>query len=313
MTRATTADLERATAQWSASHHAIATYEELRSLGWSDDRIRYRIRTGRWRLLHPGVVQLGTGPLTRKGMWSSAVRAGGPGAFLTGMAAAELWGLLRHRSRRIDVVTAGNPRRAAEGVHVHRTRWVLDKDRRVRDGIPVASPIRLAVDLAELADPYELVGVLHQLERRRMLDRRRLASVSRRLRNRHHGAAAMVFALEHLRSGSTGPRGLGELVMARAIRDAGLPPPLMNVLLRTKRGRMLLDLWWPGFGCALEVDDPGHDAGTMRMRDETRDEILDELGIPHARVTNGEVVHEMDTCLGRVRELLRRGGWCGAA
>ncbi len=308
-TRTSLAQLERGTAVWALQHHGVATLAQLLELGWSTDQVYHRVQLQRWRRLHRGIYQLGAGPLTRKGTWLAAVESMGDDSFLSGEAGADLRGYLKYPARRIDVVTTGDPAHALEGVHAHRTRWLLGKDRVRIDSIRVASLERLVVDFAEWSDPYELIGVLYQMQRRKKLNQRRLAAISRRLRNRRHGAASLRFAQDQLRRGSTGIRSRCELRLVQAIREAGLPLPLVNVLMRAARGRMLLDLWWPDFGVALEVDDPGHDADVSMLRDETRDDILTELGIPFERVTNGEVTFEIDVCLQRVRALLRAGGW----
>ena len=284
--------------------YGVAHVHQLVRLGRTRWAINRRVNNGTWRRHHRCVIQLGIGRPERRATWMAAVLACGPGAVLTGMAAAEHWGLSPIPASRIDVVAPSMPNGALDGVEVHRTRWFGRNDRTVRYGIPIASVSRTIVDCAEFVDPYELVGLLYRALRRRLLRRRQLDIVRRRLRNRRHGHAALQFALDQLRAGSTGIHSRAELALVQAIRAAGLPLPLVNVVVQTDRGTFTFDLWWPEHGCCIEVDDRGHELLVVRMHDRGREEAAADAGIDLLRVPNEFVFHQLDDVLHQLRPML---------
>lgn len=166
--------------------------------------------------------------------------------------------------------------------------------------------MRTIVDMAELVDPYELIGPLHQAGRRSLLRTRQLDILRRRLRNRRHGYAALRFALGQLHAGSTGILSHAELVLAQAIRDSGLPLPLVNVVMHTERGRFKIDLYWPDLGIAIEVDDFGHDLLAMRHLDATRNEALGDLDIDLLRVPNELVFQAIEVVIAEIAAMCAR-------
>jgi hypothetical protein len=290
-------------ARFGLDHHGIARYDMLHALGMTDRMIRNRIEVGRWRLIHRRVAFMGAGPLTREGEWLAAVWACGDSSLLTGLAGAELWEMIRYRAPRIDVVTAGDPPQL-EDIYIHRTRYVGRSDIAVRRKVPVGSPSRIIVDCAELLDPYELIGLIDQAARKQRLRLKQVHSLKRRLRNRRHCVAALEFAIAQHKAGSTGILSYWELVLVQAIREAGLPLPLVNVIVDLNNGHHKLDLWWPEFGCCIEVDDPGHGIISMKRKDIHRDEAILADGISCLRVTNELVEERTRHVVAQVRRLL---------
>ncbi len=302
-----TSQLEQAAARLGERQYSLARTRQLVGIGFTHNMIRYRVDAGRWQRRGHGVIQLGTGPLTRRGEWLAAVWSSGAGSVLTGEAGAELWGFNTIPARHIDVATPGTAGNH-DGARYHRTRWFGRNDRTVRFVIPVASPMRVLVDMAELVDPYELIGPLYKASRKGMLRSRQLGTLHRRLRNRRHGYAALEFALAQLRAGSTGIHSYAELAFVQALREAELPLPLVNVVMVTDRGTFTIDMWWREYGVAAEIDDRGHDFAVVRMHDRGRDEALEELDVPLLRVPNELIFSNIEDVLHRVEMLLRAGG-----
>ena len=65
--------------------------------------IKFRMRSGRWRLLHPGVYVTFTGVPGRGARLWAAVLSAGPGAMLSHQTAAELQGLADKATNPIHV------------------------------------------------------------------------------------------------------------------------------------------------------------------------------------------------------------------
>ena len=99
----------------------ISRPQALRA-GLTTDMIKFRLRSGRWRLIHRGVYVTFTGvPARRARLWA-AVLSAGPGAMLSYQTAAELQGLADKATNPIHLTV---PHRrhvsAGEGISLHRS------------------------------------------------------------------------------------------------------------------------------------------------------------------------------------------------
>ena len=90
--------------------------------GLSPDMIKFRVRSGRWQLLHPGVYATFSG-IPGRGAWLwAALLAAGPGAMLSYQTAAELHGLSDKPTSPIHVtVPVERHVVAVFGVRLHRS------------------------------------------------------------------------------------------------------------------------------------------------------------------------------------------------
>lgn len=105
---------------------------------------------------------------------------------------------------------------------------------------------------------------------------------------------------------------------AKAMRKAPTPEEEMmwEVLRDTKRkyrfrrqhaiGRFILDFYCPAKRLCIEVDGPIHER--KREHDAERDAFLAAAGIRTLRITNREVMGQMEAILKRISEALRATG-----
>jgi hypothetical protein len=89
--------------------------------------------------------------------------------------AATLTGMRRDQHPPIDITLAGSPgdprtQTAPEGVVVHRVPYLHPDDVTTLDGIPVTTPSRTLVDLAEVLDRDELRAAFEAARQRGLLD-----------------------------------------------------------------------------------------------------------------------------------------------
>src|SRR5690349_16132509 len=90
--------------------------------GLSPGMIKFRVRSGRWRQIYPGVYATFSGDLTRRTRLWAAVLSAGPGAALSHETAAELYRLVDKPAEVIHLtVPAGRRVWPAEGVILHRS------------------------------------------------------------------------------------------------------------------------------------------------------------------------------------------------
>jgi predicted transcriptional regulator of viral defense system len=130
--------------------HGVITRAQLIEIGLTDQGINRRGKDGRLWRVHKGVYAVGRPTLTLHGRLVAAVLSCGPGAALSHIAAGVLLGVLKERGARIDVtVPRGGQRRRRGAVIIHRSS--LPKgDVTTKHGIPVTTPARTFVDLADV-------------------------------------------------------------------------------------------------------------------------------------------------------------------
>jgi predicted transcriptional regulator of viral defense system len=142
--------------------HGVLTRLQLVEIGLSDDGIGRRVKDGRLWRVHKGVYAVGRPTLTLHGRFSAAVLSCGPGTALSHFAAGVLLGVLKERGARIDVtVPRGGQRRRRGAVIIHRAA-LPERDVTVRHGIPVTTPARTLVDLADVVPHRQLERALDE-------------------------------------------------------------------------------------------------------------------------------------------------------
>jgi hypothetical protein len=226
-----------AVSQFAAEQHGVAAHDELIRLGLS------RAAVGRWAAdgslhrVHRGVYAVGRRELSVRGKWLAAVKACGPGAVLSHLSAAVLWGLRRDAGSLIDVTTPRRSRR--RGVRVHQVPGIDADDWLLLDGIPVTSVAQTLSDCAETMPTRQVVRLLEQAERLGLFD---LAA----LRESPQLAEALAqVAPEAPRINSDWERDLLDWC-----DDIGVPRPELNV---TVEG-FVVDAFWQAQRVIVELD-----------------------------------------------------------
>jgi very-short-patch-repair endonuclease len=206
----------------------------------------------------------------------AAVLACGPGAALSHGSAAQLWGLPGRESQRVDVTVPGTGgRKRRRLVVIHRAQ-LRPSEVTVHDGIPVTSPGRTVVDLADYGDRRLVERAIDEAEYLR-LD---LSDVEVRQGRRGSGVLAAVLTRHEV--GSTRTRSELEERMLALCREQGLPQPAVNALVEGYE----VDFVWRAQRVVVETD--GHSAhGTREAfeRDRVRDADLTTAGWRVVRVT----------------------------
>jgi hypothetical protein len=268
-------------AELAGRQDGMVSTEQLRALGLGRSGVHERVRRG-W--LHPycrGVYQVGhTGLPPRARLWAAILASGGPAAaIISHCSAGALWELLPTRSGRIDVIT---PRESSstKAVRVHRTRTLRSEDVTTHHGLPVTTPTRTLIDLADVLTPQRLERACHQAEISRLLDadvlRQRLAELPGRR------TKVLLAAIESLGAGPQPTRGELEERMLALIAKYGLPRPLVNAIVEGHE----VDFYWPRAKLIVETDGAAtHLTATAFERDRLRDAKLTVAGHRVVRFT----------------------------
>src|SRR5213592_1312942 len=141
--------------------YGIVDRRDLRALGWSNQQIDRRVRSGLLVPRYRGVYSIGRPIDTDEGEWLAAVKACGPRAALSHRSAARLWGLLDGRSKLLEVTvptTAGA--RSRKLLIVHRSSPLEPEDVVRKRDIPVTTPARTVTDCAENLYPRRIERLL---------------------------------------------------------------------------------------------------------------------------------------------------------
>jgi hypothetical protein len=140
--------------------YGYVTRVQLIAAGLDAKAIDYRIKIGRLHLVYRGVYAVGHVPVTPHARSMAAVLACGRSACLSYCWGGALWQVGLRWEGPIDV-TAPTDRRH-KGIRVHRSRTLTPRDVTVHFGIPVTTPARTLLDLAEVLDTPSLTRAVNE-------------------------------------------------------------------------------------------------------------------------------------------------------
>lgn len=238
---------------------SVTTWTRLLARGLTPAEIRAQLDAHRWSRWGYAIV-LHNGPLTRVERWYVARAHGGPGALLTGLTAAEAYGLRGWERDDVQVLTRrtahGSPRSPIP-LRLHRVRdWTVVR-RHPRCAVQVL-PQALCVAIGTFTSPRSACGLLAAAVQQRLTTPARLAeTIEQRPRQRHR--AILLAAVRDIAQGS---QALSEIDFVRLCRARGLPAPAQQQIRRAPGGRRrYLDATWrraDGRLVVVEVDGALH-------------------------------------------------------
>jgi very-short-patch-repair endonuclease len=259
-----------------ARQHGVISRAQLLAIGLGESGVDRRVRAGRLHRLHRGVYAVGHPRLTREGRFMAAVLACGPGAVLSHGSAAIHWGLPWRENKWTDVtVPTPGGRRRRRLVVVHRAR-IEPNERTTKDGIPVTSPSRTMIDLADYGRRRPVERALDEAAYLH-LD---VSALQPRQGRRGSGVVAELLARHD--PGATRTRSDMEEIFLALCVEHGLPKPAVNADVEGYEG----DFVWRRERLIIETD--GHGAHGTRAAfeaDRVRDAELVAAGWRVVRVT----------------------------
>jgi len=134
--------------------HGMVARWQLVAAGFDGDAIAYRVRAGRLHPRHRGVYAVGHVPVSPLATAMAAVLACGENAVLSHRSAAALWRILPRWPHPVEITARAG--RTLRGIHVHRSRTLTPQDVTHDHGIPVTTPNRTLLDLADTLPDREL-------------------------------------------------------------------------------------------------------------------------------------------------------------
>ncbi|WP_422935290.1 hypothetical protein [Sinomonas sp. P47F7] len=236
--------------------------------------------------------------------------------------AAELHGLPHRRRRASDpeVYHVIRPEGAAHlnrpHVTVHRAK-LFEDEVSFAQGLPVTTPARTWLDLAETVSIDELVAVgdacvripYPDLEGR--TDSHCTIADLRRIVDRHKGKRGIRkarIALELIRVGSDSPQ---ETQLRLELVRAGLPEPRLNVQIVGPDGRRgpKPDIAFVDYRVGVEYEGEHHGEVQQVVRDITRSESYADALWTEVRISKRHMLHNAKAAVAKVRTALVAAGW----
>jgi len=242
-------------ARWAAERHGVVSRREAMDLGATPRMIHWRLATGRWQELHPGVYRLAGAPRT----WRQHVLAACISCGLKAFASHRAAGALRHldgvEQGRIEVTVLRGARTRRTGVLIHETPSIPEIDVEVVDSIPATAPTRTLIDLAALIPKDAVEAALDDALRRGLTSLPRLSWRLGDLARRGRPGVAVIRALIDARTDAPVPGSALEKRFEALVRRARLPVPVPQHAIRV-RGKLiaLVDFAYPEIRLAIEVD-----------------------------------------------------------
>jgi very-short-patch-repair endonuclease len=285
-----------------AAQHGVAARSQLLARGVPAQAVDRMVRTGRLIVLSRGVYQIG--PLASGcSVEAAAVLACGRESSLSHKSAASLHGMLEagHTHPPVEVIMPRRKRHRIEGVRIHRVRDLRPDEVTTLDGIPVTTPARTLLDIAETLTSREVEQALANALRRRLVTREEM----RRMVQRHptHRGAPLLRHLLEAEGGPSFTRSDAEDKLLEIIRSARLRRPELNVHVLGHE----VDFLWRNERVVAEVDGYAfHHSEKSFAQDRQRDAELTAAGYRVLRFTWADLTERRLATVVRVAQAMVR-------
>jgi hypothetical protein len=296
----TTPSLTASAMGWMRDHLGLITTSKLLECGVSR-RARDRLVGAEILLpVHKSVLRIASAPWTLEAR-CAALSMAHPAGFVTGPTAGRIVGLRRMPATDAIHFALPHPSRFDHGdtVVIRRSTRVDDGDvQRRPDGINIASPWRLAFDLAADLDPLDHASVIEQMLHDKRCGLGALRFAARRLVHPARPGSAAFLATLATRVPGRAVESHPELLIAKRLVERGVPVVVQETWLSLPNGRRArLDISVPDVRWGVEVDvHPDHLLLEGTTADKRRDRQSRLIGWQIERVTAIDLL-DLDTAI----------------
>jgi hypothetical protein len=292
-----------------ASQDGVVSRRQVLQCGFSRDFVAWRLRTGRWQKLAPGVYSVFTGAPPREAvLWAALLRAG-PGAALSHHTAAELSGLTSRVSSTVHVTIPASRRfTATAGIVAYRSgRLAVAVHPSLRP--PRTRIEETVLDLVAVAETFDAAfGVVTASCQRQLTTTGRLAEAMgqrKKLRWRDE-------VTEALGDISNGVHSLLEYRYVHLVeRPHRLPAAVRQVPLAGDGRSRYLDNLYRDYRLCVELDGEQAHPDDQRWQDLRRINEITTRGITTLRYGWTDINIRPCQTAGQVARVLRGHGWSG--
>jgi very-short-patch-repair endonuclease len=263
--------------------HGLITTAQLAACGITTAALSRRIDAGRLHRIHRGVYALGRPDLSQAGVFQAALLAIGDDAILNHRAGAAMWGFWDRRVDRVEITVA---RRVAsrDGIRVYQVADIPRADWRWCEGMRVATPERVALDLAvSLRSEASFRRTIHEA-----LVQRRVSQASlQHAIDTHPGHKGVKRLAAEVKDGAKPTRSTLEDWGVDLLRRRNFPAFKTNVHPRGTPAWVEVDIYFPRHGLVIEIDSERyHDTPYRRERDATKRQLMEAAGLTVLRLTD---------------------------
>jgi Protein of unknown function (DUF559) len=281
--------LDQALAELSLGQNGAFGLDQLLALGLSARAVHTRRATGRLHRIHHTVYSLVPKELLKRdGLYMAAVLACGDGAVLSHRSAAALHGLRDWGHTKIEVTVPCRSARRHEGIKVHRSTTLTDKDLTAVNDIPCTTIARTLLDLAEVVTHRQLERAFDQADIiEAPLDIRAVLEQVARNPTRPGAKSVRRVLTEHY-IGKTPTANENEEALLAITRPLGIPDPECNAYIVLDDGGPAIkaDFVWQDRRVIVEADsDKWHNTRQRFESDRVRDQRLIAAGWTVIRTT----------------------------
>ena len=291
----------------------IMDRDQALDVGFSQRQIIYRLRSGAWQRVYPGVYATFTGHLPRDAQLWAAVRFAGDGAMVSHETAAEVHGMIDGPTRDIHVTVPLSRRRArtrpVRGVVIHRS----GQSREHLPGpfkLPITRVDDTVLDLVAAAPTFDhaYTWISRAVSRNLVTVSVLRGALARRSRIRWRAWLNDAFAAAQ--DGVLSPL---ELHYVRNVERAHGLPRSEHQARRTLHGKThFKDNWYPEYRLAVEIDGPAYHQHEQVQRDRERDNTnLAADNVKTFRFGPVAVTERACETAAMVALTLQRNGWQG--
>jgi very-short-patch-repair endonuclease len=280
--------------------HGVFTRAFAIECGLPESTIDSRVEAGRYWTLWPGIYSLPEIPDTWEKFAMAGVLHAGPGAALSGPAAARKFELPGFEKSSIEVST---PRRlSADGMTVHSRTPLRPDETTKRDNIPITIPERTLLDLSAVLPDARLEGAVDSLIHHGHTNFRRIIGYLEQpgLPRRKRGLLLKILGE---RGDVVANESLLETGLARLLRHPSLPPVSRQYRIY-QDGRPVArpDFAYPEAKLGVEGHSlEFHGSELQTKRDAARHALLESLGWYIIYVTWWEMMYRAEETRERIR------------
>jgi very-short-patch-repair endonuclease len=288
--------------------HSVFTREQALACGLSPWELRSKLRASVFERAAWGVYVIAGSPKTWRQKLMVAVLAAGPGAAVSGRAAAALLRIPGYREGPVEVTQPRRPSRRYKVAVEHSSRALPAEHIKVVDGIPVTSVDRTVFDLCGRMRQKTAERLVKAVVGRKLSTIGRLAVVLAELTAPGRPGVRMLRAvLAELADKPITESELEDLVLA-VLRAAGLPLPERQVEVggtTAPIGR--IDFLYRQARFVIEADSRRwHGEWLATEADHRRDKLLIAAGFQITRTNWHELINEPELLVEAVRAVLAR-------
>ena len=279
------------------------------AIGFTDRTIEFRLRSGLWDRVVPGVYGL-PGRIKDRRSWLAAATLSLPGAVVSHQSA----GTLHDIPGLPDLVVVTVPFRTTHsfpGVIVHRSTDLTAPDIVTLDGLPVTTLLRTVIDLASVLHEERLTRVVdYCLSSRRLALEGLQTGLEAIARRGKPGVRSLRKILDERGPGWVAPESELERLALQVLAAGGLPEPERQVAVpwRSHQGERV-DFAYPHQRLIIEVDGRRwHSRDLDFENDRRRDNLAMLAGWRVLRFTWRELREDPTRVCSMVRRALSIGG-----